>query len=165
MGTNSIHIIDLAVWLFNDKIKSIDNSNLDNIIYEARRKGFVEFTGILKIMFQNGNICEYESIKDESRENAEFEITSSTTKLNINEVKGEGVLCRKENNWKPEKQNFRIPFQSEKTQKIAKKILINGGCDLTSFNESVEIHRFLIRSFIDHLNKISRSKYEYCPIT
>lgn len=165
MCTNSIHIIDLAAWLFNDKIKHIDNSNLDSTIYEARRKGFIELTGILKIEFENGGICEYESIKGIPREKAEFEIVSDTNRLNVNDVEGKGTLWRKENDWKSEKQDFHIPFQSEKTQKIAKKILVNGQCNLTSLDESIEIHRPLLRCFIEHLNKISNSKYDYCPIT
>ena len=165
MGTNSIHIIDLAAWIFNDKIKHIDNSELEKIIFKARREGFIEFSGILKTMFENGSICEYESVVGTPREEAEFEITSDTVRLKINEAKGEGVLYRKENNWSPEKQNFYIPHQSEKTQKIAEKILINEKCELTSFEESVEIHRLLINCFLNHLNKISDTKYEYCPIT
>lgn len=164
--TNSIHIIDLAAWLFNDKIKHIDNSDLDSTIYESKREGFVELTGVLKVQFEKGGTLQYESKNGVPIENAEFEITSDTVRLKIHEFpEGKGTLCRKENYWKPEKHDFYIPFQSEKTQKIAKKILENSQCDLTPLDESIEIHRPLLRCFINHLNKISNSKYNYCPIT
>ena len=99
------------------------------------------------------------------QEKVKFEINSDTRKLKVNEEEGKGVLYRKENNWIPEEYEFHIPFQSEKTQIIVKKILETKQCDLTTLNESIEIHKPLLHSFIDHLNKISDSKYTYCPIT
>ena len=165
MCCNSIHIIDLAVWLFNDKIKHIENSNLDNTIYESKRQGFIELTGILSGELENGGTFKLESTYGIPEEKVEFEIISDTRKLKVNEAEGKGILYRKENNWIPEEYDFHIPFQSEKTHKIAKKILEHEQCNLTSLNESIEIHKPLLRSFIDHLNKISNSKYSYCPIT
>ena len=165
MCCNSIHIIDLALWLFCDKIKHIENFNLDNTIYESKRHGFIELTGILTGELENGGIFKLESVKDETQKKVEFEIISDTRKLNVNEDEGKAVLCRKENRWIPEKIDFHIPFQSEKTQKIVKKILETGQCGLTTLNESIEMHKPLLLSFIDHLNKTSNSKYTYCPIT
>ncbi len=165
MCCNSIHIIDLAVWLFNDKIKYIKNSNLDNTIYESKREGFIELTGILNGELENGATFKLESIHGIPEKKVEFEIVSDTRKLKINEAEEKGTLYRKENNWIPEEYKFHIPFQSEKTQRIAKKILENGQCDLTALDESIEIHKPLLRSFIDHLNKTSKLKYSYCPIT
>jgi len=165
MCCNSIHIIDLVVWLFNDKIKHIENFKLDNTIYESKRHGFIELTGILSGELENGGTFVLESTHGIPQEKAEFEINSDTRKLKVNEEEGKGVLYRKENNWIPEEYEFHIPFQSEKTQKIVKKILETEQCDLTTLNESIEIHKPLLHSFIDHLNKISDSKYTYCPIT
>lgn len=165
MCCNSIHILDLAVWLFNDKIKFIENSYLDNTIYESKRQGFIELTGILKGELENGGSFKLESTYGIPQEKVEFEIISDTRKLKVNESEEKAILYRKENNWIPEEYKFHIPFQSEKTQKIVKKILETKQCDLTTLNESIEIHKPLLHSFIDHLNKISDSKYTYCPIT
>lgn len=165
MCCNSIHIIDLVVWLFNDKIKYIENSNLNNTIYESKRQGFIELTGILSGELENGATFKLESTYGIPQEKVEFEIISNTRKLVVNEEEGKAILYKFENNWIPEEYKFHIPFQSEKTQKIAKKILETGQCDLTTLDESVEIHKPLLNSFIDHLNKISNSKYSYCPIT
>jgi len=165
MCCNSIHIIDLALWLFCDKIKHIENFNLDNIIYESKRHGFVELTGILTGELENGGIFKLESVKSETQKKVEFEIISDTRKLNVSEDEEKAVLCRKENKWIPEEYKFHIPFQSEKTQKIVKKILETGQCNLTTLDESIEMHKPLLLGFIDHLNKISDTKYTYCPIT
>lgn len=165
MCCNSIHIIDLVVWLFNNKIKRIENSYLNNIIYESKRNGFIELTGILSGELENGATFKLESTHGIPQEKVEFEIISNTRKLVVNEEEGKAILYKFENNWIPEEYKFHIPFQSEKTQKIAKKILEIGQCDLTTLDESIEIHKPLLSSFIDHLNKISNSKYSYCPIT
>ena len=165
MCCNSIHIIDLAVWLFNDKIRHLDNSNLNNDIHKSKREGFIEMTGILKGYFERDNTLTLEANLGIPREEATFEISGDEIRLIVNEDKGKGVLYKKENNWIPQEYDFHIPFQSEKTHKIAKKILENEECFLTKLEESVEIHKPLLLSFIKHLNKISKEKYDYCPIT
>ncbi len=165
MCCNSIHIIDLVVWLFNGKIKHVDISNLNNTIYESKRQGFIELTGILSGKLENDGIFVLESTYGIPEEKVEFEISSDTRRLKINEHQGKAILCRKENDWAPEEYEFHIPLQSEKTQKIVEKILEHGECDLTALNESIEIHKPLLNSFITHLNKISKTNYSYCPIT
>ena len=165
MCSVSIHMIDLAVWLFNDEITHIDNSSLDSKIHQSKRQGFIEMTGILNVEFKNGSTVKLESIHGTSKEKAIFEISNDRVKLIVNEFEGKGILYRKDNNWIAEPYDFYRPLQSEKTQTIAKKILENKPCNLTQLNESVEIHRSVLVSFMDHLNKNSNSKYNYCPIT
>ena len=165
MSSVAIHMIDLAVWLFNDEITYVDNSNLDNKIHQSKRKGFVEMTGILSVDFKNGSTIKLESIDGISQEKPIFEISNDSVKLTVNEFEGKGVLYRKDNNWIAEPYDFYRLLQSEKTQIIAKKILENKACNLTMFNESVETHKHMLVSFMDHLNKNSNSKYNYCPIT
>lgn len=165
MCSVSIHMIDLAVWLFNDEITHIDNSSLDSKIHQSKRQGFIEMTGILNVEFKNGSTVKLESIDGTSKEKAIFEISNDRVKLIVNEFEGKGILYRKDNNWIAEPYDFYRPLQSEKTQTIAKKILENKPCNLTQLNESVEIHRSVLVSFMDHLNKNSNSKYNYCPIT
>jgi hypothetical protein len=165
MCCNSIHMIDLASWLFNDSIFHIDNSNLDKKIYESKRTGFIEFTGILSGKFQNGCSFKLESTSKIPREKSMFKIIGDDIKLVVNEFDGIGIVYRKINDWIPEEYDFHRLLQSEKTHIIVKKILKNEQCNLTTLDESIQIHKPLILSFIEHLNKISNSKYDYCPIT
>lgn len=165
MCCNTIHIVDLAVWLFDSKVEQIENKDIENKIYTSKRDGFIEFNGILNGFLKNGTKLKLESNNKIPFENVEFEIVTDTRKLRVNEAKGEGFLSRKETNWIPEKFSFHIPYQSEKTHKIAKKILETEKCNLTTLKESVEIHKPILLSFLNHLNKISDKKYSYCPIT
>ena len=112
MCCNSIHIIDLAVWLFNDKIRHLDNSNLNNDIHKSKREGFIEMTGILKCYFERDNTCTLEANVGIPREEATFEISGDEIRLIVNEYKGKGILYKKENNWIPQEYDFHIPFQS-----------------------------------------------------
>ena len=165
MCSNSIHMIDLATWLFDDKLVHIDNSHLEKKIHESKRKGFIEMTGVLSGEFKNGSTFKLESIYGIPREKSKFEIIGDTMKLILSEFDEKGVLYRKDNDWNPEEFDFHRPLMSEKTQNIVKKILETKQCDLPTLDESVEIHKPLLLSFQDHLNKVSNSKYNYCPIT
>ncbi len=163
--TNAIHIMDLIEWLSNEKIVEVDGSSLDDEIYESKRSGFIELTGKITGKTSNKGTFEMHAIKDIQDNKVEFKISNQDTRLFVNEAKGEGILMRKENNWKPEKHRFQIRFQSDRTQEIVKSILETGDCNLPTFNESANTHKPLLKSIIKHLNKISNSKYDSCPIT
>lgn len=163
--TNAIHIMDLIEWLSNEKIVELDGSSLDNKIYESKRSGFIELTGKIIGKTSNKGTFEMHAIKDIQDNEVEFEISNQDTRLFVNEAKGEGILMRKKNNWEPEKHRFQIRFQSDRTQETSKLILETGNCNLPTFNESADTHKPLLRSMIKHLNKISDSKYDSCPIT
>tara|TARA_B110000495_G_C23009319_1_gene596783 strand:- start:513 stop:1499 length:987 start_codon:yes stop_codon:yes gene_type:complete len=163
---NSIHMIDLAAWLFNDSIEYIDNSLLDKKIYESKRKDFIEFTGILTGKFKNGSVFKLESTYGIPRNESKFEIVGEGIRLIVNEYDEKCILYKeRNNNWIQENLNFHRLLQSEKTHDVAKKILQQQKCNLTKLNESIQIHEPLIESFTEHLNKISNSKFDYCPIT
>jgi len=162
---NTIHILDLAVWLFNSNIEEINNSELNNKIYKSKRTGFIELTGKVIGKLKNNAEFELEANEGIPWEKAQFMITSENRKLIVNEYKKIGILSKKEKNWTEEEYDFHIPFQSEKTHKIVKKIIEFGTCNLPSLDESVEIHKFLLKSILEHINKVSKIKYTHCPIT
>jgi|APSaa5957512535_1039671.scaffolds.fasta_scaffold26268_2 hypothetical protein len=163
--TNAIHIMDLIEWLSNEKIVEVDGSSLDDEIYESKRSGFIELTGKITGKTSNKGTFELHAIKNIQDNEVEFKISNQDTRLFVNEAKGEGILMRGGNNWKPEKHRFQIRFQSDRTQEIVKSILETGDCNLPTFNESANTHKPLLKSIIKHLNKISNSKYDSCPIT
>ena len=45
--SNSIHCLDLFSWLFESKIKNLNNSQIKKEVFYSKRKGFIEFYGIL----------------------------------------------------------------------------------------------------------------------
>ena len=149
----------------NEKIVEVDGSSLDEEIYESKRSGFIELTGKITGKTSNKGTFELHAIKNIQDNEVEFKISNQDTRLFVNEAKGEGILMRGGNNWKPEKHRFQIRFQSDRTQEIVKSILETGDCNLPTFNESANTHKPLLKSIIKHLNKISNSKYDSCPIT
>lgn len=163
--TNVIHIVDLISWLSNEMITKIDCSKLDEEIYESKRSGFIELTGIITGETSNNGTFEIHAVKDIPDIEVEFKISNQTTRLYVNEAKGEAILMKKENNWKPEMHKFYIRFQSEKTQEVVKSILDTGNCNLPTFKESANIHKLLLKNIMKHLNKISSTRYDSCPIT
>ena len=163
--TNVIHIMDLIEWLSNEKIIKIDCSLLDKKIYESKRSGFIELTGIITGKTSNNGTFELHAVKDIPDIEVKFEISNQNTRLHVNEANGEGILMRKENNWKPEKHKVKIRFQSDRTQEVVKAILETGNCNLPTFNESSNTHKPLLKSIMKHINKISNIRYDSCPIT
>ena len=163
--TNIIHIIDLVEWLSNEKITDLDCSNMDKKIYDSKRTGFIELTGIVTGKTSNNGTFELEAIEGIPYNEVEFKISNDTTRLYVKEEKGEAIIMKKEKNWKPEKHKVKIRLQSEVTQEIVKSILDTGNCDLPTFNESTNIHILSLKGIMKHLNKISNTRYESCPIT
>ena len=163
--TNIIHIIDLVTWLSNEKITKIDCSRLNKKIYETKRVGFIELTGIVTGETSNNGTFELQSIENIPYNEVEFKISNQTTRLHVKEEKGEAIIMKKENNWMPEKHQVKIRFQSDSTQEVVKSILDTGNCNLPTLKESTGVHRLVLKSIIKHLNKISNTRYESCPIT
>ena len=163
--TNIIHIIDLITWLSNEKILNIDGSKLNRKILESKRSGFIELSGKITGDITHNGSFELESIENIRYNEVEFKIENKTTRLHIKEEKGEAILMKKENNWLPEKQKVKIRFQSDATHKIIKSIFDTDNCNLPTFNQSIEIHMPVLDCIMNHLNKISNTKYSLCPIT
>ena len=61
--------------------------------------------------------------------------------------------------------SFYQPKQSEMTNIIAKKILLEQKCDLPDLKEAFITHKPMLDSFIKHVNLIKKTKINYCKIT
>lgn len=163
--TNIIHILDLVTWLSNEKISKIDCSKLNKKIFDSKRSGFIELTGIVTGTTSDNGSFKLESISDIPYNEVEFVISNKTARLNVKEEKGEAILMRKENNWAPEKQKVEIRFQSDVTHHVVKSILETNHCNLPTLEESTHIHIPVLDCIMNHVNKISDKKYKRCPIT
>jgi hypothetical protein len=56
-------------------------------------------------------------------------------------------------------------LQSNRTQEIVQSILETGNCNLPTFKESSNTHKPLLKTIIKHINTISNTQYDSCPIT
>ena len=64
-----------------------------------------------------------------------------------------------------QEENFTIPYQSQLTNLMAQEILKTGNCSLPSYNESMQLHKELLNTFIKHLQKNNKDEVTVCPIT
>ena len=163
MGCNAIHFIDCFEYLTNSKLKEINTKLLDQVIHNSKRKGFIEFTGILEVSFDNQNSMILESVADNLSNLFSITISSEDTTISIDENLGNGEIILQD---EPKKEfTFTVPFQSELTNLVAKEIMFDSKCFLTPYDESAMQHRVLLDAFNEHSGNILGKKIEYCRIT
>ena len=163
IACNAIHFIDHMAFLSNQKNFLYDHSGITSII-ESKRKGFVEFVGTLIGRLPNGSEI---FLHSRGGSNAPYKIEILTDKYSwiIDEVSGNMVESSKTENWQEHVNIYKIPFQSELSNKFAAQILLEGNCDLKSYFDSKILHQGLIRSFLDLYNSKKNLNVKSCPIT
>jgi predicted dehydrogenase len=163
LGCNGLHFIDHLSFLVNSTNIKINNSQLDNKIYESWREGFVEFNGLLSGKIDNHIFSIYSNA-----ESAPLLLTIVSDKLvaKFFEEEGKIELQLKENDWQKELIEEKIIyFQSELSQVIVSNLLMNKSTLLPTYKESQELHIPFISSLIEHMNKIDKEEHKICPIT
>ena len=163
LACNSIHFIDNMAFLSQETQFVYDYSGITSVI-ESKRKGYVEFTGTFICRQSNGSELILHS-REASNALLRIQILSDNYAWSIDEVRGMMVESSKKEDWKETTKQIKIPYQSELTNILAKQILLEGKCELTSFNESMELHVGMLSSFIDLYNLKTRQNINYCPIT
>lgn len=164
LACNAIHFIDCLCYLIEETDYEVTCHHLDKGLKDSKRTGFVEFTGSLHFHFKNGSGLNLISQNGTDAPPLTMIQTKSAQYI-VQEEKGVGWTLKKETGWKWEKIKFKWPYQSELTHKIVEEIVSTGKCGLPSLEESYLIHRPLLNSFLDHLERVTGKKYSSCPIT
>lgn len=164
LACNALHFIDLVCFFIEETDYDVSCADLDKEVKESKRKGFVEFTGSLHCHFRNGSELNLISQDNSACPPLVTILTKSVLGV-VEEEKGVARLSKEKNNWKWEEVRFKWPYQSELTHKLVEEIIATGNCGLTSIEESYLIHKPLLSSFIDYLERITGKKYPACPIT
>lgn len=143
---NSIHMIDLFMYLTGETEYSIETKWLNDKIEDSKRGGYVEMTGMLKIVTPKENTLTLISEKNfEGEKN--FMIENNGYIYFIAEAGGYWIH-------KNEKKPFSMVYQSQLTGVLADEILITGGCSLTSYKVSALYHKPFIDALLEKYNKI-----------
>lgn len=164
LACNAIHFIDLLCFLIEETDYDVSCSDLDSDVLKSRRKGFVEFTGALHCHFRNGSELSLFSQKGSNQPPLTTIMNKSMMYL-IEDEKGIARVSKEEQRWEWEETRFKWYYQSELTHKLVEEIVNTGNCGLTAIEESYLIHKPLLESFMDHLEKLTGKKYASCPIT
>jgi hypothetical protein len=166
LGCNGIHILDLFAFLTRNSNIKLSSEHLDPIIHESKRPGYIEFTGTLLGSTNKGDTVSITSNQAESLSPMLFTITSPNIHYVIQQSNVMDIsTARAANNWKWEKSEEALPFQSVLTGNLVKDLLKTGSCGLTAYAESVELHKAFLKSLMAFTGKIENKNIESCPIT
>lgn len=155
LASNGIHFLDLSSWLLSKKIKKIDTSKISSWL-PAKRKGYKEFQGEIKILFKNGGVL---ILENNSFVSGKFEIFINKDNYTI-----------KNNNQKIYINKNRI-FKSNSISisKVMKleisKILQSKKSNLPFFKDIYENHYLYIKSLLMNYNKKNKKNLKSLPIT
>lgn len=154
---NSIHFIDLFAYLSDTKQIDFDCSGIDPKIYESKRSGYIEMTGTIKGISDNGSTiqissyAEYEGVGSLTvkSQHHDVEIFEGQNKMVVDGVETE----------------MNMTFQSNLTGKYIEDLLSKRTLPLATFDESANLHLQILPFFQEIYNKTTGSQSDLCPIT
>ena len=164
LACNSIHFLDLFAFITGHNGILLNGSGLDRSVKQSKRKGYKEFTGILRGVTDNGSaisLLDYHG----SLAPSVIHIQGKNSNLIILESQGSALISQSDHDWAWQEVTFSKPYQSQLTHLVVQQILDTGDCVLTPLKESFHIHKPMLKTFIDHLEKITGKKINKCPIT
>lgn len=142
---NAIHMIDIFMYLTEEKEFRVETNWLNNEIEDSKRGGYIEMTGTLKVKTPNGSELTLISENNFTGEK-HFLIENGNNLYSISE--GEGYILH------GKKYEYAMPYQSQLTGLLADELLKTGGCSLSPFTLSVSYHKPFIEAMLSKYNKI-----------
>jgi predicted dehydrogenase len=164
LACNAIHLIDLMAFLSENLEYTLRTDALDPHVRESKRKGFIELTGTLRGYFSDGSEIALHSTAGSSAPLL-ISIFTGNAEVIIDEENGIARMSLEENGWEWKDIKFSVPYQSDLTHKVVGEIFEKGNCGLTSFDESVKIHKPLLKALNEHMSSIRGEIVDVCPIT
>jgi hypothetical protein len=157
LACNSIHLLDLGVYLLKETLVSIDSNGLSCNWHASKRAGFFEVNGTLRAKFSGGKWVTLKCMDND--EHMTIEVETSEGKWQIIESISQAIA--------PDGQSFpgRLEYQSEMTARLVETILNTGSCQLPTINQAVELHRPFLNALITHWNQTQQKVDSKVPIT
>lgn len=164
LGCNSIHMIDLVAFLSGKTQYTISSQRLFPGSVQAKRKGFVEFSGCLDGAFADGPIFSFYSGPSGNVPTI-IEVVTETSRFIIKEDEQKAWYAEESRNWNWLEFDFVVPYQSKLTNLLVEELTVGGGCRLPDYEESAALHVPLISALQAHLAKNEPKWGKFCPIT
>jgi predicted dehydrogenase len=143
---NAIHMIDIFLYLTEEKSYTVETKFLNDKVEDSKRGGYVEMTGKLEVKTEKGNILTLISEKNFDGEKI-FMIENGEDTYVISE--GDGKWSINGNTYQ-----YNMPYQSQLSGILADELLITGGCSLTPFYLSNTYHKPFIEAMLAKYNEI-----------
>ena len=133
--SNSIHFVDLFIYLTGRKNLKFELNNLNKKFYETKRKGFFETSGVIKVTnnFNDKLILRDDYRLDKNKFIFKFYQKNKYFYYDQNDIRNK----------------FKAPYQSSETIKHVKNILRNGSCNLPSYLRTYKIHKLFSESIYE----------------
>ena len=168
LACNSIHHIDLLSYLSGEIYFEPAESKLDNLIYDSKRKGFIEFYGTISGISQSGNRFSLNCNRKTDENEQPFQvitIANDEQVIKVNEANG-NVSFYKQGHLEPYKtETIKVLNQSDLTDTEINQIIQSGKSLLPSLAESYEIHKPLLRILKKQYETTLGFSIENLPIT
>lgn len=164
LASNAIHMLDLLAFLTDQLTYEIVWENLDNQIYESKRKGFIELGGELWIDSKRGDTLQLIDRRD-CEEPLRLSIVFDGVVVELNQKAGMSCEYLDGQRGKAKSSDFKMPLQSELTSIQVDKVLKYGNSELSPLEESYLLHKPLLQVFNRHVSAILNQDTEACPIT
>lgn len=154
---NSIHQIDLFAFLSGAKKVSFDCSGIDPILYESKRAGYIEMTGTIKGVAENGSSLQISSFA-EFDDTGKLSIKSQHHYVEIFEGLNKMIIDGME-------EPMNMSYQSDLTGKYVEDLLSKHSLPLASYEESANLHQQILPHFLQIYNQLKGIDSDLCPIT
>lgn len=165
IGCNTIHHLDLLAYLCNESHISFDTTKLDKRLIYSKREGFVEFTGTLLGEMKEGSLLKITSYSNDVTRPLILQINCEEFYCSINITEQKYELLDKNHHCRKEEGEYRLLLQSEITSEVVQEILQTGACQLTSYEQSMKLHKAMIEAFLQFLQQVRNEEVTICPIT
>ena len=168
LGCNTIHWLDTYAFISDQKKFDFDAEKLDTACIPAKRGGYIEFTGSLRFKSKKGILLltSYRSEISPDRRPSIITVQSENFYCLISESENcANLLNFHDDKWHWEKLVPDIKYQSQVTQKLVKRLIEFGECDLPTYEESAELHKVMLVGFLEQYKIFTGGDTELCPIT
>lgn len=164
LACNSIHMIDFGATISKTPKYKVVEEQINPVIVNSKRSGFVEFMGDFKIEFDTGTVMTIDC-QEAGSTNLFIELSSPEFTAKICSITGQyqildnsGIVFRDE--IRP------LILQSELTKEVFNNLRKSGACDLTELNESIQLHLPFFKFLLEKYNYITNKKNNnILPIT
>lgn len=162
MACNVIHTIDVLGFLLDSyDTLMVDASMLDEEVIEAKRKGYIEFTG--RLMCELGNKANIVFDSDKTGETPfKFTIYAGDKIYTILEEQRKMLISHK---GECRECDFPIYYQSQLTATVIDELIETDHCGLTRFDDTIQWHTAFLSAFLEKYNQATGSREDACPIT
>ncbi|MFX0059061.1 MAG: Gfo/Idh/MocA family oxidoreductase [Candidatus Hodarchaeota archaeon] len=161
--SNLIHFIDYMAYVLNNYSFSIDFNHLDLNLIKSNVPGFFELEGTVKVYFNDGSIGIFNSYPS-GEQPVIIDIISDDVRCIINEIEQKTLVnWSKKEGW--DEYESKVLYTSQLTTKFVEDIINNNQCQLTPYNNSMELHLLTYEPLLNHLNENSENHFDFYPFT